>query len=265
MNILEEIVEVKRREVEKKKILFNLDWYKFFSIDFNRKPFSLSKALSQQSSTGIIAEFKRRSPSKGWFKKEDYSAPAIVQGYEQFGAAGASVLTDEEFFGGDLSDLTVVRAVSELPILQKDFIIDEIQIQETKAYGADVVLLIASILSKKRVRELSFEAKKYGLEVLLEIHNESELKHICDEVDIVGVNNRDLKTFKVNIQTSLDLINKIPTDKIAISESGISDVETILILKQAGFKGFLIGENFMKQPDPTIAFADFVNELKARL
>jgi indole-3-glycerol phosphate synthase len=261
-NILDDIVVSKKKEIEELRKYIDLDWCKFFSVDFDRKCISLKQNLLDKNSTGIIAEFKRRSPSKGWFKPEDYSAPATVMGYEQYGAAGASILTDTPFFGGDLSDITVTRAVSSLPILRKDFILDEIQIMQAKAYGADVILLIAAILTPQRVKELCTEAKKYGLEVLLELHEEKELGHICEGVDMVGVNNRSLKTFAVDINRSIELGKKIPADKIKIAESGIHDVETICTFRNAGFKGFLIGENFTKQPDPTIAFAAFVNQLK---
>jgi len=150
-----------------------------------------------------------------------------------------------------------------VPVLRKDFIIDPWQIAESKAFGADVILLIAACLSPALVKELAAYAKSIGLEVLLEIHNESELDHICDETDMIGVNNRNLKTFEVNITTSLQLIDSIPSDKPAIAESGISDVETIVTLKQAGFKGFLVGENFMKHADPGKAFGEFAGKLKA--
>jgi indole-3-glycerol phosphate synthase len=154
--------------------------------------------------------------------------------------------------------------MNHIPLLRKDFMIDEYQLTEAKAYGADVILLIAACLSPARVKELAIAAKQLGLEVLLEIHNENELAHICDQVDMVGVNNRDLKTFRVDIQVSLDLIHKIPDAKPAVAESGISDTDTIVTLRQAGFKGFLIGENFMKQASPSVAFAEFVTQLKAK-
>jgi indole-3-glycerol phosphate synthase len=261
-NILDEIVAVKQKEVEYAKSFADLDWYKHFSDDFDKECISLKQNLLKENSTGIIAEFKRKSPSKGWFKDADYSAPAIVMCYEQYGAAGASVLTDTEFFGGDLPDITVCRAVTALPILRKDFIIDEIQVMQAKAYGADVILLIAAILSTKRVKELAAEAKKYGMEVLLELHGENELGHICDEIDMVGINNRNLQTFEVDIQHSIRLSKRLPDDKVKIAESGIDDVETIKVFKDAGFKGFLIGEKFMKQPHPGTAFEQFVQKLK---
>ena len=155
------------------------------------------------------------------------------------------------------------RSIVQAPILRKDFVIDEYQIIEAKAIGASVILLIAACLTPQQVHDLALFAKRMGLEVLLEIHDSTELQHICTEVDLVGVNNRDLKTFTVDVARSIELAELIPAEKIMISESGISDPETILRLKQHGFKGFLIGENFMKQPDPSIAFADFVNQLKA--
>ncbi len=263
-NILDEIVAVKRTEVEYTKSFADLEWYKYFSVDFDRKCISLKENLLKENSTGIIAEFKRKSPSKGWFKSADYSAPAIVMCFEQYGAAGASVLTDTEFFGGELPDITVCRAVTQLPVLRKDFIIDEIQLLEAKAYGADVVLLIAAILSPKRVEALAKAAKQLGLEVLLELHGENELDHICHEVDMVGINNRNLQTFEVDIKHSIKLSEKLPADKVKIAESGIDNVETIKIFRDAGFKGFLIGEKFMKEPDPGDAFKKFVKELNTK-
>ena len=167
------------------------------------------------------------------------------------------------FFGGTAADIAEAR-FNNIPILRKDFMIDEYQVAEAKALGADVILLIAACLSPERVQELALFAKSLNLEVLLEIHNEEELKHICAETEIVGVNNRDLKTFVVDINRSIALSKLIPPDKIKIAESGIHDVETICTFRDAGFKGFLIGENFMKQPDPTIAFARFVEQLKSK-
>jgi indole-3-glycerol phosphate synthase len=261
-NILDEIVISKKKEIEELKKHADLEWYKSFSADFDRKCISLKQNLLKENSTGIIAEFKRKSPSKGWFKDINYAAPATVMGYEKYGAAGASILTDTPFFGGDLPDITVARVLSGLPLLRKDFMLDEIQIMQAKAYGADVILLIAAILTPQRVQEMAIEAKKYGLEVLLELHEENELGHVCSEVDMIGINNRNLKTFEVDIDNSLRLAKQIPDNFVKIAESGIDKVETIQIFKDNGFKGFLIGETFMKQPDPTIAFAAFVNQLK---
>jgi indole-3-glycerol phosphate synthase len=260
MNILEKIVAYKKEEVKSQKSKVKIDELKNYT-DFSRATLSLRKFLSDESRTGIIAEFKRKSPSKGNINC-NADVIKVISAYAK-DASGLSVLTDENFFGGSVNDLIQAR-VNNIPILCKDFMIDEYQFYEAKAIGADVILLIAACLTVHQTKQFASLAKQLGLEVLLEIHNEEELEHICDEVDFVGVNNRNLKTFEVDINTSLDLINKIPKDKLAIAESGISNVDTIITLKQAGFKGFLIGENFMKQADPSIAFAEFVEELKAK-
>lgn len=263
MTILDTIVAAKRKEIEKYKPLSSIERFKkegFFWEVSNR---SLVQSLLAENSTGIIAEFKRKSPSRGWFKNKELEVEPVVVPYNYFGAAGISVLTDEEFFGGDLDDLIQTKVITDVPVLRKDFMIDEWQIAEAKAFGADVILLIASCLAPREVKQLAAYAKSIGLEVILEIHNDNELDHICDEVDIIGVNNRNLKTFKVDINISLGLIVRIPAGKPVIAESGISNVETIVTLRQAGFKGFLIGETFMKEADPAIAFAHFINKLKA--
>jgi indole-3-glycerol phosphate synthase len=261
MNILDTIIAAKRSEVATRKQQVFIDALEQQPF-FTRETLSLKKFLLDPLKTGIIAEFKRRSPSKGLING---TAPVekVTGAYAMNGASGISVLTDTEFFGGKLDDLVAAR-INQVPLLRKDFMIDEYQLVEAKAFGADVILLIAACLSAAEVKQMAGSAKTLGLEVLLEIHNEAELGHICDEVDLVGVNNRNLKTFEVSIDVSLGLINKIPADKPAIAESGISEVDSIVTLRQAGFKGFLIGENFMKQPDPSIAFADFVNQLKAK-
>ncbi len=261
MNILDEIVAQKKIEVQQKRSMVNDEWKQRIEQIAARKCISLCNALSADNSTGIIAEFKRRSPSKGWFKPSDCAAPPVVMQYEQAGAAGCSILTDELFFGGNTEDIIQTRSLTNLPVLRKDFIIDEIQIEEARVIGADVILLIAAILTPAQVETLSVAAKHLGMEVLLEIHNENEIDHVCDSIDLVGVNNRNLATFEVRIDTSLYLINKLPKDKICISESGISSVDTIIQLKQAGFKGFLIGESFMKQEDPGAALTTFANQL----
>ena len=261
MDILEIIIAAKRKEVEKYKPLSSMERFRkegFFWEISNR---SLKQSLLAEGSTGIIAEFKRKSPSKGWFKPKEQEVEPVVVQYNAKGAAAISILTDMEFFGGDLDDLIQTKVITDVPVLRKDFIIDEWQIAEAKAFGADVILLIAACLSPAEVKQLATFTKTIGLEVLLEIHNEEELDHICDEIDMVGVNNRNLKTFEVDINTSLQLIDKIPKEKPAIAESGISNVETIVTLRQAGFKGFLIGENFMKTDDPGKAFENFVKSL----
>jgi indole-3-glycerol phosphate synthase len=261
MNILDTIIEQKRKEMAARKeqtSVAELEKGKFFASPV----LSLKQFVSDPSRTGIIAEFKRKSPSKGIINGTA-KVEEVTAAYAKYGASGISVLTDKEFFGGTLDDL-LAATINQVPLLRKDFMIDEYQLIEAKAYGAAVILLIAACLTPAEVKWLGTVAKNLGLEVLLEIHNEEELGHICDVTDLVGVNNRNLKDFSVSIETSLRLIEKIPADKPAVAESGISDVDTIVTLQKAGFKGFLIGENFMKQPDPSIAFADFVNQLKAK-
>ena len=260
MNILDKIVEQKILEVADRKQKKSITQLKEETL-FERETFSVTAFLNDPERTGIIAEFKRKSPSKGIIN--GIADVVEVTGAYSKQASAVSVLTDYDFFGGTPADLIAAR-VHDIPILRKDFIIDAYQVYEAKAMGADLILLIASCLSIAEVQSFARLAKCLGLEVLLEIHDESELAHICEEVDLVGVNNRNLKTFEVSIQTSLNLINKIPSNKLAIAESGISDVNTIVTLRNAGFKGFLIGENFMKEADPSIAFADFVNQLKAK-
>ena len=260
MNILEKIIAHKKIEVAERKKNISINELEK-QISFSREILSLKNFLLDDSKTGIIAEFKRKSPSKGIING-DADVVEITNAYFINGASGLSVLTDESFFGGSSDDLIKAR-INKIPILRKDFIIDEYQIIEAKAMGADVILLIAANLTIAETSLLAAFAKSLKLEVLLEIHNEEELNHICDDVDIVGVNNRDLKTFTVDINRSIILSKKIPADKIKISESGISNIDTILHLKTFGFKGFLIGENFMKEKNPAVAFASFVNKLKA--
>lgn len=261
MNILDEIIEYKKNEVaqrKKQKPVKELEG----SPAFIREIFSLKQFLLDDSKTGIIAEFKRRSPSKGIINA-NAKVTTVTKCYTDNGAAGLSVLTDSHFFGGSTSDLEKAR-VNEVPLLRKDFIIDEYQIIEARAMGADVILLIAACLTPERVNELAKFAKNLGMEILLELHDESELTHICDATEIIGINNRDLKTFKVDIDRSLAMAAKIPSNKIKVAESGISAVENIILFKQNGFRGFLIGEHFMKEPDPTIAFVKFIKHLKQK-
>lgn len=262
MNILEKIIADKKKEVAMKKDLLPASVYETFPL-YNEPRRSLKKSLLTEEATGIIAEFKRKSPSKGVINA-NADVASVTTAYSKF-ASGISVLTDEPYFGGTNDDVLRAREVVNVPLLRKDFIIDEYQLHEARGIGADVILLIAANLTKQEVIQFARTAKKLELEVLLEVHNEEELEYVCDDVDMVGVNNRNLKTFEVDINTSLDLINKMPAGKPAIAESGISNVDTIVSLRLAGFSGFLIGENFMKHANPSIAFADFVNELKAKL
>ncbi len=258
MNILDTIIAKKRIEVtelKKHQSIADLENGPFFK----NKVLSFKEFLLRKDKTGIIAEFKRRSPSKGIIN-DTSTVEEVTAAYVKNGASAISVLTDESFFGGSINDL-LAATINEVPVLRKDFIIDEYQLLESKAFGAEIILLIAACLSKEEVKALSRFAKNIGLNVLLEIHNEQELDHICDEIDVIGINNRNLKTFEVDISHSIDLCNKIPSDKPKISESGIDDAATIKVLKDNGFSGFLIGEKFMKSKDPGLAFEQFVKEL----
>lgn len=259
-NILDTIVAAKRKEIEPFKAKSPVSRFERDGFFWQIRNRSLVDNLLMPGSNGIIAEFKRRSPSKGWFKTKELEVEPVVSAYNK-GAAGISVLTDTEFFGGDLDDLIQTKIVSDVPVLRKDFIIDKWQIAESKAFGADVILLIAACLTPADVKEFAGYAQSIGLESILEIHDEKELGHYCEEVSMVGVNNRNLETFKVNLETSLSLIEKLPAEKPAIAESGISSVEAIVSLRNAGFKGFLIGENFMKEEQPGKAFEEFIGKL----
>ena len=261
MDILETIVAAKKKEIESFKEKSPVERFEKDGFFWQIKNRSLVQSLLTPGSTGIIAEFKRKSPSKGWFKTKELEVEPVVTAYNK-SAAGISVLTDGEFFGGDLDDLIQTKVVTDIPVLRKDFIIDKWQIAEAKAFGADVILLIAACLTPAEVKEFAAYANSIGLESILEVHNEEELGHCCDEVSMVGVNNRNLKTFEVDINTSLHLIDKIPAGKPVIAESGITSVDAIVTLRQAGFKGYLIGEIFMKEEQPGKAFEEFVSGLK---
>ena len=258
-NILDTIIQHKWVEVQQAKQTVAVKELECMPL-FSRPSLSLRQALCDPASTGIIAEFKRRSPSKGQFQA-NADPVAITTAYAEAGAAALSVLTDTQFFGGSNNDLVQAR-INPIPILRKDFVVDEYQIIEAKAMGADVILLIAACLSPARVRTLAAFARSLQLEVLLEIHGEDELDHICTETDLVGVNNRDLKTFAVDLNRSIELAPKIGAGKIKVAESGISKPESIHLLRVHGYQGFLIGEAFMKEADPALAFAGFVNQLK---
>jgi indole-3-glycerol phosphate synthase len=260
MNILDKIVAAKLIEVAHRKAetpLLKLTQ----NPAFKEAGFSLRRSLKKKGSTGIIAEHKRKSPSLGWIR-EGSDVVEVVTGYAQAGAACLSVLTDEPFFGGTMFDLRAARRAVQIPILRKDFMIDEYQIYEAKANGADVILLIAECLSKKEVKNLAECAKNVGLEVLLEMHDAEGLDKICDAVTCVGINNRNLKTFDVSLQTSIDLSKMIPDSFVKVAESGISKPESIALLRGYGFEGFLIGEAFMKTTNPSLAIADFISKIK---
>lgn len=262
MTILDKITAQKAIEVAAAKAEFSiqdLEQSEFFSRKIN----SLVANLSAENSTGIIAEHKRKSPSKGIIN-DSLTVEEVTQGYAQAGAAGLSVLTDTDFFGGNKEDLQKARIANpSTPILRKDFMIDEYQVYEAKAWGADVILLIAACLSPEQIKTLSQKAHELSLEVLLEIHDQEELdRSPLEYVDIVGVNNRNLKNFaENNVNASLALAEKIPANIIKISESCISEPETINLLKSAGYKGFLIGETFMKDASPGTKLGEFIAKI----
>ncbi len=260
MTILDQIIANKKREVALKKMVVSTQQLENSDL-FNSKTNSLSKSIIN-SPFGIIAEYKRRSPSKGTIN-HNLSVEEVVKGYENAGASGISVLTDLKYFGGSLEDLVLARASVKTPLLRKEFIIDEYQLLEAKAHGADAILLIAAVLLRTEIKKLSEFAQSIALEVLLEVHNQEELeKSIMPSLDIIGVNNRNLKTFEVSLQTSVDLSTQIPDDFVKISESGLSTVEDVKVLKSHGFQGFLIGENFMKTDNPGKNLELFINQLK---
>ncbi len=265
MNILDKIVARKREEIleaKKSRTISDLEKEPLFQ----KEPLSLSKKLKDADSPQIITEFKRKSPSKGIINGQ--VAPEIVTtGYTQGGAAALSVLTDLDFFGGTFNDFQKARTANpQIPMLRKDFMVDEYQIYEARSIGADIILLIAACLSPTLVRSLAKTAHSLGLQVLLEVHNLQELQEtLCEEVDIVGVNNRNLKTFETSIETSIELSEHIPNEFVKISESGIDGVQTIINLFSYGYKGFLIGETFMKTEDPGKAFWALQQQLSPTL
>ena len=257
MTILEEIISYKKREVLKQKKLFPYNYLEK-STFFKNPSKSLVKIL-KKSDSGIIAEHKRSSPSKKEINN-NIQINEVIKGYDKAGVCGMSILTDKKFFSGSLKDLKEARNITKLPILRKDFIIDIYQIVEAKAYGADLILLIAAALS---IKVFSDFAKKLNLEVLLEIHSINELKNsLTTSIDIVGVNNRNLKTFEVDINISKELSDQIPNDFIKISESGINKPSSVVELKKYGYKGFLVGENFMKTNDPGESASRFIKKIE---
>ncbi len=260
MTILNTIIAHKKREVSLKKSIVSLTQLENSDL-FDSKTNSLCKSIVN-SQFGIIAEHKRRSPSKPTINNS-FSVEEVVKGYENAGASGISVLTDSTFFGGSLDDLLFARAAVQTPLLRKEFIIDEYQILEAKSFGADVILLIAAVLTKEQIKQLSEFAHSLALEVILEVHSLKELeKSVMPSIDIIGVNNRNLKTFEVSLQNSIELITAIPNDFLKISESGISNPEDIILLKKQGFNGFLIGENFMKTDNPGKSLEQFITSIK---
>lgn len=260
MNILEEIAAHKRKEVEERKSLIPVRLLEK-SIFFKSAPVSMKKYLLRDDLSGVIAEFKKKSPSKGFINKyADVERTTI--GYMQGGASALSVLTDANYFGGKNEDLTMARKFNFCPILRKDFTVDEYQVIEAKSIGADAILLIAAILTTEQIANLSKLAHDLGMEVLLEIHDEAEIGKIVPGIDLVGVNNRNLKTMQVSLQTSLDLAQKLPSFVTKISESGIQTASQLAQLRDAGYRGFLMGEFFMRHSRPEQACMNFIKEMK---
>jgi indole-3-glycerol phosphate synthase len=257
VNILDKIVARKTEEVAEAKLKTSVRQLEE-QLYFARETYSLKAFLLDPTKSSIIAEFKRKSPSKGIIN--DYSTVEDVTiGYADAGASALSVLTDSDFFMGYPDDILSARKVNEIPILRKDFMINEYQIIEAKAWGADIVLLIASILTPSQINQFAQLAKSLGLSTLLEVHDREELERSFSPfLDVIGVNNRNLKDFSVSVDTSLGLAELIPNDFLKISESAISNIETIKLLKGAGYNGFLIGENFMKTQNPGKAMEEFV-------
>ncbi len=263
MNILDKIVENTKKEVQERKQLISINELEKSDF-FERKT---HKAIDffpphNKELSGIIAEYKRQSPSKGIINATT-DVEFITKGYADAGASMLSVLAEEMYFGGSMEYVTRARIANNIPVLRKDFIIDEYQVIEAKSIGADAILLIAACLSRKEMIDLGQLAHSLGLSVLMEVHNEEELENCINPyIDLLGVNNRNLKTFEVNIETSISLVNKIPSEFIKVSESGLSDAETINKLKAYGYTGFLIGETFMKTDNPPKALEQLVNNLK---
>ena len=248
-NYLERIVARKREEVAEAKRRTSLADLTLMAAD---APAPLPFAQSIRSRNGIIAEFKRMSPSKGLIHG-DIAPRSVVKGYEAAGVSAISCLTDHDFFGGSLADLREAVGEVSIPVLRKEFIIDHYQVVEARAYGASAILLIAAILSREELRDLAAAAKGLGMEVLLELHDEDELGYVCDGVTVAGINNRNLRTFEVDLNHSIRVSHLLPDSLPRISESGIRSVDDMLRLRQEGFDGFLIGESFMRQSDPGAA------------
>jgi len=258
MNILDKIVANKRREVAHRKQVISINQIEESIHDRQYLP-SFSAFITEPSRSGVITEFKRMSPSKGIIN-DRVSVCDVVAAYEVGRASALSVLTDYEFFGGVAQDLTDARDCTTIPIIRKDFIVDEYQIVEARAIGASAILLIAACLTHDEIKQFARLARRLNLEVLFEVHNREEIDKYCDDIQVVGVNNRNLKTFEVSVQNSIDLLPHFPANVVKISESGLSDTDTMISLYKAGFDGFLIGENFMKTTNPGAAAIEFLGE-----
>ena len=262
--ILDTIIQHKRQEVEERKNLYPAKLLEK-SIYFQTRCVSMTHYIARPDLSGIIAEIKRKSPSKGEINPY-ISVEKVSIGYMMAGASALSILTDTHFFGGKNEDLTLARQMNYCPILRKEFILDEYQIIEARSIGADAILLIAAALYPNELKQLAAFAHSLGLQVLMEVHNAEELDSSLNEhIDLVGVNNRNLKDFSVNIETSLQLADRIPAEFVKIAESGISDPREVVRLKQAGFQGFLMGQKFMETANPHKACAAFIDELQQQL
>lgn len=260
-DILEEIVAYKKKEVEQfKKELHQIYLEGRVEILKNALIPSMKNAL-MKSDTGIIAEFKRKSPSKGWIN-EAATADKVPISYQENGAAAISILTDYHYFGGSNAFIRTANATKvRIPILYKNFIVDEYQIYQAKICGASAILLIAACLTKEQCRQFITKAHELELEVLLEMHNEEETEYAELEPDMYGINNRNLGTFETDVNNSFQLIERLPAEGVKVSESGISDPDTIRQLRACGYKGFLIGETFMKEADPGLALKNFIAQI----
>ncbi len=261
-NILQQIIARKKKEVAEAKSTTSISSLEQMPF-FERNTISLTGAIRKMTDVAIIAEFKRQSPSRGIIH-ENAQALSITKGYALSGACGLSVLTDEHFFGGSLQDLEQVRGSSELPVLRKDFIVDEFQLLQARAAGADVILLIAAALTPSEVRRFAGLARSLGLQVLLEVHERQELEVLNTDVDIIGVNNRDLRSFQTDIRRSVELLPAMPADITKISESGIENASDLRLLKNAGFDAFLIGDLFMRNAQPADALHQLINNFNEK-
>jgi len=259
MTILDVIIEHKRKEVAHLRERFTVKDFES-KKSFPKKILSLSQFISDPARKGIIAEFKRMSPSKGVINSHA-DIGKVTNGFSEAGASGLSVLIDKKYFGGECDDLILVSEINTIPVLRKDFIIDEYQILEAKAAGADAILLIAAVLEKNQIMTLAKLSKSLNMEVLFEVHSPVDLGKVNEYIDIIGVNNRDLKSFNVNINVSVEMAERISPEFFKISESGISSPDTVKNLKETGYNGFLIGELFMSAKDPVLAFTEFVKDL----
>jgi len=258
MNILQQIVADIQKDLILKKQIVSIRALETGPF-FERQTISLSQRIVDTH--GIIAEHKRRSPSKPNINFGLRLAD-VAQGYESAGVAGMSVLTNNQYFGGSLEDLLLARQACELPLLRKEFMVDEYQVLEAKANGADAILLIAACLERQDIQTLSKLAQQLGMEVLLEVHNADELeKSIMPSIDMIGVNNRDLTSFTVSLETSKSLVEQIPAEFVKLSESGLSTSESVLELRGCGYQGFLMGEHFMKTDDPGASAQNFIKSL----